>query len=48
MYAIRSYYVNYRMNELSAAIGLVQMERLDGFLAAREANFTRLARNNFV
>jgi len=34
---------NYRMNELSAAIGLVQMERLDGFLAAREANFTRLA-----
>lgn len=29
---------NYRMNEIAAAIGLKQMQRLDGFLAARRAN----------
>jgi perosamine synthetase len=34
---------NYRMNELEAAIGIVQLRRLDGFLAARKANFAALA-----
>ncbi|MEF2144727.1 MAG: DegT/DnrJ/EryC1/StrS aminotransferase family protein [Desulfovibrionaceae bacterium] len=34
---------NYRMNELEAALGVEQVKRLDGFLAAREENFTRLA-----
>lgn len=34
---------NYRMNELSAALGVEQVKRLDGFLARRETNFTALA-----
>jgi dTDP-4-amino-4,6-dideoxygalactose transaminase len=29
---------NYRMSEIAAAIGLKQMQKLDGFLAARRAN----------
>lgn len=33
---------NYRMNEISAAIGEVQVRRMDGFLAARKANFAAL------
>lgn len=34
---------NYRMNEVQAAIGLCQLDRLDGFLAARAANAARLS-----
>ena len=34
---------NYRMNELGAAIGLVQMSRLPQFLAERRANYETLA-----
>jgi dTDP-4-amino-4,6-dideoxygalactose transaminase len=34
---------NYRMNELSAALGVVQMTRLPGFLAARRSNASQLA-----
>jgi dTDP-4-amino-4,6-dideoxygalactose transaminase len=34
---------NYRMNEIEAAIGIEQIKRLDGFLAARKANFEALA-----
>ena len=30
---------NYRMNEIQAAIGIEQVKRLDGFLAARERNY---------
>lgn len=33
---------NYRMNELQAAIGIEQLKRLPGFLAARTANHERL------
>jgi dTDP-4-amino-4,6-dideoxygalactose transaminase len=34
---------NYRMNEISAALGIEQIARLDGFLAARERNYHELA-----
>lgn len=34
---------NYRMNELGAAMGLVQVGRLDEFLAKRRANYEQLA-----
>ncbi|WP_417520146.1 DegT/DnrJ/EryC1/StrS family aminotransferase [Minwuia sp.] len=33
---------NYRMNELQAAIGIEQLKRIPGFLAARHANYWRL------
>jgi dTDP-4-amino-4,6-dideoxygalactose transaminase len=33
---------NYRMNELQAAIGSVQVKKLDGFLAARKRNYEAL------
>jgi dTDP-4-amino-4,6-dideoxygalactose transaminase len=33
---------NYRMNELQAAIGSAQVRKLDGFLAARKANYAAL------
>ena len=33
---------NYRMNEIAAAIGQVQVGRMDGFLAARRANYRAL------
>lgn len=35
---------NYRMNEIQAAIGIEQIKRLDGFLAARESNYAALRR----
>lgn len=35
--------INYRMNELQAAIGSVQIGRLDGFLAARQRNYEALS-----
>lgn len=34
---------NYRMSEVHAAIGVVQLTRMDSFLAARKRNFSRLA-----
>ncbi|MGE0254639.1 MAG: DegT/DnrJ/EryC1/StrS family aminotransferase [Alphaproteobacteria bacterium] len=34
---------NYRMNEVAAAVGRTQLAKLDGFQAARAANFARLA-----
>ena len=34
---------NYRMPEVAAAMGLAQLERLPGFIAARRANHERLA-----
>jgi perosamine synthetase len=33
---------NYRMNEVEAAVGLVQMDKLDRFAAARERNYKNL------
>lgn len=33
---------NYRMNEVQAAVGLSQLDRLDGFQAARAANYAAL------
>lgn len=33
---------NYRMNEVEAAVGLVQLEKLDGFAAKRAANYEAL------
>lgn len=34
---------NYRMNEIQAALGVEQLRRVDGFLAARRDNYTALA-----
>jgi perosamine synthetase len=34
---------NYRMNEIQAAIGSVQLRKIDGFLAARERNYRTLS-----
>lgn len=36
---------NYRMSELHAALGTVQLTRMQGFLAARARNYARLARH---
>lgn len=33
---------NYRMNEIQAAIGIVQMDRIQGFLETRKENYNRL------
>lgn len=38
MYDVVALGFNYRMSELHAAIGIAQLKRLDGFLAARERN----------
>jgi perosamine synthetase len=38
MYDVTMLGYNYRMNELEAAIGVVQMQKIDGFLAARKRN----------
>jgi perosamine synthetase len=35
--------LNYRLSEIGAAIGIVQMDRLPGFLETRARNFRRLA-----
>ncbi len=35
---------NYRMNEIEAALGIEQVERLDAFLSARKANYEALSR----
>ena len=35
---------NFKLTDMQAALGLVQLERLDGFHAARRANFARLDR----
>ncbi|HZP68485.1 MAG TPA: DegT/DnrJ/EryC1/StrS family aminotransferase [Pseudolabrys sp.] len=35
---------NYRMNEIQAAIGSVQLRKMDGFLAARERNYRILSK----
>jgi dTDP-4-amino-4,6-dideoxygalactose transaminase len=35
---------NYRMNEIQAAIGSVQLKRMGGFLAARERNYRTLSK----
>jgi perosamine synthetase len=37
--------LNYRMNELQAAIGSAQARKLDGFLATRKANYAALERD---
>lgn len=42
MYDVQQLGFNYRMNELSAALGIEQLKRLPEFLAARRHNFTRL------
>ena len=34
---------NYRMNEMQAALGIAQLNRLDGFLARRRANYQALS-----
>ncbi len=34
---------NLKMTDMQAAVGLAQLDRLDGFVAARRANFRRLA-----
>ncbi len=34
---------NYRMSEIHAALGIVQLTRMDGFLKARASNYARLA-----
>ncbi len=36
---------NYRMSEIHAALGIVQLGRIDAFLARRAENFARLRRN---
>ena len=35
---------NYRMNEIQAAIGSVQLRKMEGFLAARERNYRALSK----
>lgn len=35
--------LNYRLNELGAALGIQQMKRVDGFLQKRKENYTALA-----
>ena len=42
IYDVTALGYNYRMNEVEAAIGLVQLDRLDGFQAARRRNFALL------
>ncbi len=43
LYDVTGLGLNYRMSELQAALGLVQMERLPAWLEQREQNFRRLA-----
>jgi len=43
MYDVQLLGLNYRMNEIGAAMGIEQLKKLPGFLAARRENFTRLA-----
>jgi dTDP-4-amino-4,6-dideoxygalactose transaminase len=42
IYDVNALGYNYRMSEAHAAIGLAQLDRLDGFQAARAANFDAL------
>jgi dTDP-4-amino-4,6-dideoxygalactose transaminase len=42
IYDVTALGYNYRMSEAHAAIGLAQLDRLDGFQAARAANFAEL------
>jgi perosamine synthetase len=42
VYDVTALGFNYRMSELHAAIGLVQLDRLDAFQSARAANFAAL------
>ncbi len=43
MYNVDRLGFNYRMNELSAAMGIEQMKRVQGFLDARRSNFVQMA-----
>ena len=43
VYDVTTLGYNYRMNEIEAAIGIEQIKRLPGFLAARRRNFEALA-----
>lgn len=43
MYDVQSLGLNYRMNEIGAALGIEQLKKLPGFLAARRRNFRALA-----
>lgn len=42
IYDVNALGFNYRMNEVEAAVGLIQLGKLDGFQAARAANFAAL------
>lgn len=42
-YDVQGLGFNYRMNEISAAMGLEQLKRVPGFLAARKANYEALS-----
>lgn len=44
IYDVTSLGYNYRMNEVEAAIGIVQLSKLDRFQAARAANYEALAK----
>ncbi len=44
MYDVQSLGFNYRMNEISAALGLEQMKRISGFLRKRRENYKRLSK----
>ena len=44
VYDVTTLGYNYRMNELQAALGGEQLKRMEGFLAARKANFEALSR----
>lgn len=43
MYDVEGLGFNYRMNELGAALGVEQLRRVPGFLAARRANYEALS-----
>lgn len=42
IYDVTELGANYRMNEVEAAVGLAQLDKLDGFQAARKGNFAEL------
>ena len=42
VYDVQRLGLNYRMNEISAALGIEQMKRVDGFLKTRQENYAAL------
>ena len=42
VYDVKTLGYNYRLNEIQAAIGLSQMDKIDGFLEKRRSNYERL------